>query len=517
MASRHWTFCGLVGAFLDLTLAYLMLCGAATAFFFSKFLGFAGLHLPSPSPSIFNHPNGHFFQRVSSVMTSLRSNFPFDSLLAEADQSPIQSRSKSVICVDDDDDGDGRWSENSDLCDSGSVTRENRFESRGWGEITNMTRSRLSYSETDESFHSAREHPRSPLSIRDKDEEIKALKKALEQERTSQSILSLELEKERSAAASATDEAMAMILRLQKEKAGIEMEAKQFQRMVEEKSMYDEEEMNILKEIIFRREMEKHVLLKENEMYRQMLQKNEGVCEKRLDKVKLMTPSFEGKSDKNLPETKDDGGVLDWEDHQGDYSGLEKSVSNLIIVSRDQFPAPSMDEAKEIKAESDPNLQKLDWHPAELSKMKYNDGGSDWDDRQDDKSGVWNELPEKRDHERVDDSSDCSSDYGLRRSSMTSVDRQRMILDAEVEFLKERLDFVQKGREKLNFSLDPSDKDNFQLHLLEEITTQLHELRQLTESRKSTLQSSERGKTRPCFAARKRRSQGVPFSIHVRT
>lgn len=63
--------------------------------------------------------------------------------------------------------------------------------------------------------------------------------------------------KERNAAASTADEAMAMILRLQKEKAEIGMEARQYRQMVEEKSAHDEEEMEILKEIIMRQEMEK--------------------------------------------------------------------------------------------------------------------------------------------------------------------------------------------------------------------------------------------------------------------
>jgi Zein-binding len=40
---------------------------------------------------------------------------------------------------------------------------------------------------------------------------------------------------------------MAMILRLQKEKSEIEIEARQYKRMTEEKSVYDLEEMEILK------------------------------------------------------------------------------------------------------------------------------------------------------------------------------------------------------------------------------------------------------------------------------
>lgn len=105
----------------------------------------------------------------------------------------------------------------------------------------------------------------------DENSKIKLLEQALEKERAARAALYIDLEEERSAAASAADEAMAMILRLQKEKAAIEMEARQYQRMIEEKSVYDEEEMNILEEILVRREKEKLFLEKEVEAYRQMV------------------------------------------------------------------------------------------------------------------------------------------------------------------------------------------------------------------------------------------------------
>ncbi|KAL5562105.1 hypothetical protein UlMin_031852 [Ulmus minor] len=99
---------------------------------------------------------------------------------------------------------------------------------------------------------------------------VRILKRALEEERAACAALRIELEKERAAAASAADEAMAMISRLQKDKASIEIEARQYQRMIEEKFAYDEEEMDILKEILVRREMDNHFLEKEIETYRQM-------------------------------------------------------------------------------------------------------------------------------------------------------------------------------------------------------------------------------------------------------
>ncbi|WZZ08274.1 hypothetical protein YC2023_094195 [Brassica napus] len=91
---------------------------------------------------------------------------------------------------------------------------------------------------------------------------VRMLEEAIEEERLARSVLVVELEEERAASASAADEAMAMILSF------TEMEGKQYERMIEEKFAYDEEEMNILREILFKREREKHFLEKELETYK---------------------------------------------------------------------------------------------------------------------------------------------------------------------------------------------------------------------------------------------------------
>lgn len=106
---------------------------------------------------------------------------------------------------------------------------------------------------------------------------IRILELALEEEQVARVALCTELEKERLAAATAADETMAMISRLQEEKASIEIAARQYQRIIEEKSIYDAEEMDILKEIIVRRELEIHFLEKEVEAYRKVFQENSGL------------------------------------------------------------------------------------------------------------------------------------------------------------------------------------------------------------------------------------------------
>ena len=68
---------------------------------------------------------------------------------------------------------------------------------------------------------------------------------------------------------------MAMINRLQEEKAAMQMEALQYQRMMEEQSKYDHEALQLLNELMMKREKEKLELEKELEVYRKKVHEYE--------------------------------------------------------------------------------------------------------------------------------------------------------------------------------------------------------------------------------------------------
>lgn len=72
---------------------------------------------------------------------------------------------------------------------------------------------------------------------------IDQLKQQIELDRKSISRLWKDLEEERNASAVAANQTMAMITRLQEEKASMQMEALQYQRMMEEQSEYDREDL----------------------------------------------------------------------------------------------------------------------------------------------------------------------------------------------------------------------------------------------------------------------------------
>ncbi|KAH7661295.1 GTD-binding domain-containing protein [Dioscorea alata] len=97
---------------------------------------------------------------------------------------------------------------------------------------------------------------------------IDRLKRQIELDRKSMSMLYKELEEERNASAIAANQAMAMITRLQEEKAGMQMEALQYQRMMEEQAEYDQEALQKTNELLTQREKELQDLETELECYR---------------------------------------------------------------------------------------------------------------------------------------------------------------------------------------------------------------------------------------------------------
>nr|GMD79088.1 myosin-binding protein 7 [Ipomoea batatas] len=317
-ANYMWTLSSLAGSFLDLGIAFFCLCSSAAAFLTLKFLGFCGLGFPYPPCNwLFGiSPNdvqklqrllsGLASEKVSNVKISVKERYHFNAqnvhlnlrLIGEREdvhshngygfvEMEVEDQSSSV--------SDGGMPRNADrmeflpangLVDHCRLFSSSRYDPR-YVELQDDQQchprihdERNEMSEDSEKVFSngteACSNVDQVYNANDKSA-IRLLEKALEEEKAARDALCLELEKERNAAATAADEAMAMISRLQDEKAVIEMEARQYKRVIEEKSAYEADEMEVLKEILVRRETEKHFLEREVEAYRQMvyLQGNE--------------------------------------------------------------------------------------------------------------------------------------------------------------------------------------------------------------------------------------------------
>lgn len=101
--------------------------------------------------------------------------------------------------------------------------------------------------------------------------ECAALLEALSRQRETVKDLHLELQEERNAAASAANETMSMILRLQREKAEIQMEARQFKVFAEEKMSHDQVKLSALEELLYEKEQAIEALTYEVEAYKHRL------------------------------------------------------------------------------------------------------------------------------------------------------------------------------------------------------------------------------------------------------
>ncbi|XP_026433660.1 probable myosin-binding protein 5 [Papaver somniferum] len=113
----------------------------------------------------------------------------------------------------------------------------------------------------------------------DGDSILHNLKRQVRFDRKSLIALYMELDEERNASAVAANQAMAMITRLQADKAAIEMEALQYQRMMEEQAEYDNQALQEMKEQLTKREEEIKSLELELDSYRERLEE----CEERLE------------------------------------------------------------------------------------------------------------------------------------------------------------------------------------------------------------------------------------------
>ncbi|XP_021290534.1 uncharacterized protein LOC110421295 [Herrania umbratica] len=730
---NSWTFSGLVGAFLDLSIAYLLLCGSALSYLASKFLGLFGLSLPCPCNGLFGYTDkNNCFQailvnkpslKISSVQSSVKKKLPFDSIwnnfYDDDDEDEVEEQHDSQSNVDkwqnrnvemDGEASSSSWNEKKNfvgvkkrsftpipkwkgfgsqrprvglrrrkraasghrgkvlsfsydslvsmttptgLNSSASIGkfgndnteggRTSANSEDGWEtskEIEMPEQGSLGFDMDDDPFAEnkliEKELALAEFKCLPPDQDfngsdrnaIRVLEQALEEEHVARTALYLELEKERSAAATAADEAMAMILRLQEEKATIEMEARQYQRMIEEKSAYDAEEMKILKEILFRREREKHFLEKEVESYKHMFFENEQLDAEMYDtaatqelesssiysneepvlKLQQNTESIRSPNhtlafgkEIPIPELNEYAGSLnssievncahlsrnrDEVNQEFQNKGMALKNKNLNHQERhvqstqstqgpdlQEKPISPMVEEEKQCGETSPrqrlmpktteafeetkiifpyNNEKVEKHGEDLhgsySGVDYhvhdvhviydgcnvnnNENGS----KSEKKSiSVTSNLPGTCDNptigeleietDRKRNSLDRSGRLPpigpsrgkhlppiLRRNSMSAFDYERLKIDNEVGWLRERLKIVQQGRDKLNFPMGHREREQGQLQILENIASQLREIRQLTEPGKALRQASLPPPSSKVMS-KKRRWRGAPLGV----
>ncbi|KAI9181446.1 hypothetical protein LWI28_015078 [Acer negundo] len=564
---QTWTLCGLIGAFIDLFIAYFLLCGSAFAFFASKF----GIYLPCPCTGLLGYQNSYIcwhkllvdkpIRKISSVQMLIKSKFPFDLIWFK--HQPRNSCNE-VLELENNEASTSSFSTHNLAAD-----RESGFDAKGkkivnqkqkYG-IRRRKRSTLGYrkfqsqlvsygsdwmedglpdnqnASTWPNFEKNEVKDNGPSSIekfvcksQDSDiSDVRMLEEALEMEKAACAVLHSELEKERAAAATAADEAMAMILRLQEDKALIEMEARQYHCMIEENFAYQEEEMNILKEILVRRERENHFLEKEVEAYRQMksewgqkplrsldcnedpppvlqeIENIKSVSKNQAENNANLSSTYKASSSE-VPQTcsdiKNSLSYCGNELKKDNEPGTEVS-SNLHSCVPDSEPivydVHVIDDKTKLKEESGNGSGHSNSAATEfgiLSGTNQHNHRSSFE--------MENRVPVLSNSQSKNLPSDSA------RSSSPAANCERLKIDTEIEFLRERLRRVQEGKEKLIFPTEHRDSVNAQLKLVEEIVNQLREIQQLREPVRQASLPPKASKV----SLKKRRCRSASLEIH---
>ncbi|KAG7995483.1 hypothetical protein I3843_01G112100 [Carya illinoinensis] len=489
---HSWTFSGLVGAFLDLGIAYLLLCASTLAYLASKFLGLFGLCLPCPCKGLFWNPCGDMADdpnsqsntesvdkrnrdnrhvemdgeaSCSSLLQGAQDNvgreleeplkeegFDFKRKGAAGQRKRLGLRRRHRGRVVD---NGNSWAGSSYDHSSLDAKESSQTPSNGWeapvpvdiclqGGVSQCP-------DLNESVYDFRCNTQMELRFDSNDKNtIRILEQSLEEENAAQI-----------AAATAADEAMAMILRLQEEKALIEMEAKQFHRMIEEKYAYDAEEMNILKEILLRREREKHFLEKEVEAYRQMIEDPmlmlQQISKSIQDKENLKTTSSSREYEGFDLHVRSVNPVEEGQE-QSDNVSLAQSVATKTIKSCDEDKTVSAYNGNCVEMDGNQEVKVSQSSVCETESRVYDVHVID------DESSMINEASEKKSGSLpqifgFSYARNSMSAFDVQRHSMSSFDNERLKIDNEVEWLQERLRIVQEGRGKLNFSLGNKERE----------------------------------------------------------
>ncbi|XP_057866219.2 myosin-binding protein 2 isoform X1 [Cryptomeria japonica] len=297
---------------------------------------------------------------------------------------------------------------------------------------------------------------------------INDLRKQLREEREARKALSLELDQERNAAQTAAEETLAMISRIQSEKASAEMEARQFKRIVEEKSVYDEEAIEILKEIVVKLERERLDLKDEVEMYRRSLLKDRS--------EKWERGSY---ADSN----EDNSSVHDVHVVQTPTKrDLDRNMMSPLSLTPDRYQSSCLlqgiaENGLENKTLRDDNSAGIspgyEYENLEARDRKTSNAGLYLNSR----SLYANGLEGIQSHD-------------LRTKSMIRRDMARMKAEDEIEHLSEKLLALFASRESAISSMQYLDKETFQKNILEDIAQSLRDIHRLREGGECVVQES---------------------------
>ncbi|CAN0913799.1 Myosin-binding protein 2 [Linum grandiflorum] len=341
---------------------------------------------------------------------------------------------------------------------------------------------------------------------------VEKLKTALKSERKALNAVYAELEEERNASAIAANQTMAMINRLQEEKAAMQMEALQYQRMMEEQSEYDQEALLLLNELMLKREKEKQELEKELDLYRKKLldydakerlrfmrtrsrRSTNGNSSSEIDELSSIDLNREAKDElsENNPESSNDHSSVHHEDDEEDENiNLEEIAMDCVkqMSSLDDSLAEFEDERLSI-------LDQLKMLEEKL--LSLNDGNEFEENGHDDyaERKTMGEMAKRllplldaAAAEEDETEEGVMSDNNVDENSLLCrFDSKQLAIEDEVDHVYERLQALEADREFLKHCMSSIQKGDKGMDLLQEILQHLRDLRSVEQRVRSMSES----------------------------
>lgn len=345
---------------------------------------------------------------------------------------------------------------------------------------------------------------------------VDGLKSALKAERKTLQTLYAELEEERSASAIATNQTMAMITRLQEEKATMQMESLQYQRMIEEQSEYDQEALQLLSELMVKREKEKQELQRELDVYQKKVLEYEGKEKFRLLRrtsgESVTSESFSGSSGNNGDrvglsidlnrEAKEEDGfehengnhdtpvdeVLDLQESLGIFEGERISILEQLKALEEKLFTMTDDEEEHFEDVKpiEHFYEKNGKHPSELENGFHGNtnGNIDPEGRIKGVKGkrllpLFDEMSDKNmgkmENRHVNEY--CSCELENSNFENGNLENKRNVIEEEVDQLYGRLRALEEDNKFLKQCMSSLNKGDKGMDLLQEILKHLHDLR----------------------------------------
>ncbi|PIA63844.1 hypothetical protein AQUCO_00201284v1 [Aquilegia coerulea] len=355
---------------------------------------------------------------------------------------------------------------------------------------------------------------------------IEHLKSVLKEERRARCALYEELEEERSANAIAAKQTMEMITRLQEEKATTQMEALQYQRMMDEQSEYDQEALQLLNELVVKVEKEKHELQMELEMHRKKVFHYEVKDRRRMKRKtselsRNLSASFSNSEDSDQLLVDFDHESIDEDSYNGHPESSINTPANGVLNLEDLDLESSkhmtiLDESlADFEAEKLSILEKLKELEEKLFTLSDEEGeyfedvkpvvlfpedkNEDFSSHDFNSNGFCKNFESGHHKERGNTSPDANGSHyenngmetldvapneersltagSQKNSSISMTINRKLAIEEEVDNVYERLHALEADREFLKQSISSLKKGDKGMDLLQEILQYLRDLR----------------------------------------